>query len=293
MWTLPHPPPDAARFARAAGLLAMLASATTAAAAEPEGPGVEALRQFREGRPPRNIVQNRFFLKKDRFELAPMFGYSPNNSFARRYVASLGFGYHFTEALSVQGIFSYSPDLGEGDLKALTPVLVQRAAESGNEGFQQPLDKFGLSATFGVQWTPFYGKINLLGETVLNFDFYGFLGVGMLATSQYVAKYDADTVEAAEDAGICCTPQDIVILEQQAAFKPYVAPVIGLGGDFFLSQSVALKLDTRFSLYVADKPDYDPTDDTAPSGKRVVNSFVASGGVAIFFPKMKPRFDNF
>lgn len=250
-------------------------SAARAAEAQ-DGPGIEAIDAFRAGNGRRAVVQNRFFLKENRFELTPHFGYVTNNPFARRYVVSLGFGYHFSESLAVHGQFSYSPDLGLSDLKGLTGSLLQLASQAGgNANFQQPLDKITLAFSAGVTWSPIYGKINLLGETVVNFDFYGYLGVAMLSTAKYNATLDGDAI----------------VLERVRAFSAKVGPVIGLGGNFFITQAIALKLDTRFALYVDDKPVYDPDD--PPEGKRVVNRFTVGGGLSFFFPKMKPRLFNF
>ena len=64
-----------------------LAAPTTAEAGTREGK--KALKEFKEGEKKYNVVQNRFFLKQNRFEMAPVFGYVPNNPFAKRYVGGL------------------------------------------------------------------------------------------------------------------------------------------------------------------------------------------------------------
>ena len=62
------------------------ALASPALAADSSGsPGLEALREFREGRHVPPAVQNRFFVKAERFEIAPTLGYVPNNPFARAF----------------------------------------------------------------------------------------------------------------------------------------------------------------------------------------------------------------
>lgn len=261
-------------------LLASLTASALPAGAQAEEdspPGLEALDRMRDGSSRRNPVKNRFFLKSKRFEVTPMFGIVPNNPFARRFTVSLGFGYHFTEQLSVQGMFSFAPDLGDRDLKGLTDVLLQRATD---EDFQQPLDKVSLSAAFGVSWSPFYGKINILGETVVNFDFYLFGGLGMVVQTEYLATENPEAT----------TVSEFVQLER-GANEVRVAPTIGLGGNFFVTQSIAIRLDGRFALYPDDKPVYDV--DNPPEGFRLVSMFTASAGVSIFFPKMKPRLYDF
>ncbi len=278
----------AARSAAVPALLCafgMLASTISEPALAADSPGLEAIDQFRENKAARKAVENRFFLKQERFEVAPAVGYVPNNPFAIRYVGGVILNYHFNEVLSAESQITYSPDLGENDLKGLTSVLLDRAYNAPGAGvFQQPLDKVSLSAAFGVAWSPFYGKINLVGETVLNFDLYGFVGVGMLAKNNYVAVYD--------EAGADLPEPDIVNLQPAAtANEVLVAPVIGLGQNYFLTQMIAFKIDARASFYVDNKPQYDP--EIPVTEKRLYNNFIASAGLGFFFPKMKPRLYNF
>ena len=252
-------------------------------ASHADSPGIEAIEDFRDGREANPAVENRFFLKKNRIELAPMFGYVPNNPFARRYVGGAALGFHFNETFSAQVQVLFSPDLGENDLKQLTSVLLDRAYTANTTGdneFQQPLDKVALGFTGGVVWAPIYGKINLVGETVLNFDFYLFGGIGMVSKNDYVATYD----EAAPPGG------DIVLLNELGN-EVKVGPYLGLGQNYFLNQSMAFKLDLRASFYIDNRPQYNP--DIPVNEQRLYNNFVAGGGIGFFFPKMKPRLYDF
>jgi outer membrane beta-barrel protein len=246
-------------------------------------PARKALKELNEGDQKYNVVQNRFFLKKDRFELSPMAGYVPNNPFAKRYVGGVLGAWHFSETLAAEGAFMYSPDLGVNDLKDLTHTLVGIAREgSGDVEFQQPVDKMVLGATIAARWAPVYGKINLLGERVLNFDFYGTAGLGLLTIDKYYAVYDEDAAD-----GVVPTKLEVVEV------KPVLPLNLGVGMDFFLSSSVALKIDARNYLYIDSKPDYDPDPGNQVTENRLYNNFVASAGISIFFPKMKPRYFDF
>lgn len=248
-----------------------------------EGPGVNALRDYREGTVYRPAVENRFFLKEGRFEVSPVFGYVPNNPFARRYLFGGTLGLHFSEALSAQVFGMYSPDLGEGDVKPLTSVLLDRAHDADpDQDFQQPLDKAGLLFSAGVAWSPLYGKINLVGETVLNFDFYVTGGIGMVSKRNYFARYD----ESSQD------PTDILNLAAagtQSEVK--VAPFIGIGQNYFVNRLMAVKIDLRGAFYVDEKPQYD--QNIPVNELRLYNNVIASVGVAVFLPNMKPRLYNF
>jgi outer membrane beta-barrel protein len=250
---------------------------TPVASAAPKGPGIEAIKQFRDGNPKMPIVQNRFFVKGNRFEIAPVFGYVPNNPFARRFVGAIGFGYHFNEQISAQGFLSYSPDLGVQDLKGLTKTLINisRSTNEGGNQFQQPLDKVTLAFSAVAIWSPVYGTINLIGEKVVNFDLYFVGGVALNVRTVYAAKYQAD------EAG------NFGVALDKVENSPGPGPVLGTGMNFFINQTMALKLDARFNFYVGDKPVYEvgePAD-----GKRFYNNFVVAAGISFFLPKMTRR----
>ena len=267
-----------------ATLLGVLGALAPDQAQAGAAPAQKALQEEKDGRPEYNVVQNRFILKEGRFELTPMGGYVPNNPFVKRYTGAVLGAYHMSETFAVEGMIMYSPDLGENDLKGLTHTLVQIADQGGSGvGFQQPLDKMILGATFNARWAPVYGKINLIGEKVLNFDFYGTGGVGALAMNSYYARYDEDRIAQG------LPPAALTELGNH----PQFAVNLGLGVDFFFSSAVAVKLDARNLLYVAKAPQYDPTGDPNELPSRLYNNFVASVGVAVFFPGMKPRIENF
>ena len=243
-------------------------------------PGLSALDTFRNPNQTRPVLTNRFFTKSERFEISPYFGYVPNNPFVSRYIGGLSVGYHFTEQFSAQGQLYYSPDLGEGDLKGLTKALVQiaRTGPSGNS-FQQPLDKVTLAASFSGAWAPIYGKINLIGETVLSFDLYATVGLGMLSKTDYFAVYD--------DPG---TTNDAVAL-QHVGNEVKLSPSLGLGTNFYINRLMAIKLDGRFNFYIDNKPQYDSS--VPVTEKRLYNVFVASVGVSFFFPTVQRRVFDF
>lgn len=259
-----------------AGALAV--AALVAGPANAASPAGEALQELQQGYVPKNVVQNRFFYKEKRFEIAPVLGAVPNNPFVKRYIGGVLLAYHFNETLAVGGQLLYSPDLGVNDLKDLTITLVQIAHQGQSNGeFQQPYDKMILGSTFSLNWAPVYGKINLVGEKVLNFDLYGSAGVGLLVVNRCAAVHNEDASPPVVEAG--CTT------------GPTVPINLAIGADFFLTQSVALKLDARSYLHVGDKPTYDPL--LPAEGKQLYTDLITTVGVSVFLPKMNPRLTNF
>ena len=193
----------------------------------------KALEELEEGRRPYDAVMNRFFLKEDRFEIAPILGYVPNNPMVRRYTGGVLGAYHFSETFAAEGAFIYAPDLNTADLKGLVNTLVVIAQDGSSDGsaFQQPVDKLALGATFAARWAPIYGKINLIGETVLNFDFYLYAGAALVIDQAYNAsknpEYDDNNT------------QPFVTLAK-GAIGTHPGGSLGLGAHLFLTQSVTL-----------------------------------------------------
>ena len=257
---------------------ALLVGLSTPAAAA-EGPAGVALTEVKEGVGPKNAVQNRFFLKKGRIEATPILGYVPNDPMVKRFVGGLLGAYHFSEEFAAEGAFIYSPDLGQTDLKGLTTTLVGIPVLEGQEGFQQPVEKMIMGATFAARWAPFYGKINVIGESVLNFDAYGVLGLGMLSMQSYYVEGEKDG-KGGVATSMVGDGKDV-----------HLTPNVGFGFNFFLNQTIALKLEARSYFYIDDEPNYGAT--TTVDSKRLYNNLVASVGLSFFIPEMKKRMYNF
>lgn len=224
-----------------------------------------------------DVVQNRFFLKEGRFEISGVAGYVPNNPMVQRFSGGFLGAYHLNEKFAAEGAIMYFPDLGANDLKGLTTKLVEIANSRSSGGtFEQPVEKMMLGATFAARWSPIYGKINLLGENVLNFDLYFTGGLGMISTKKAY-------VSAGDDGAVILRPDGNQV-------HPPVT--VGLGTNFFLNQSLAVKLDVRSLIYRAPAPIYDISQ--ADSNEyRIYNDIVTSIGVSYFIPKMKPRLMDF
>ena len=260
---------------------ALSAGLSLPAAAE-DHPATSALTDVKDGKGPQNAVQNRFFLKEGRVEITPTLGYVPSDPLVMRFVGGLLGAYHFSETFAAEGTFIYSPDLGESDLKGLTNTLVGIGLE-GKGNFQQPVDKMIMGASFAARWAPLYGKINVIGESVLNFDAYGTLGLGMLSLQSYTAS-------ASEGAS---SGDDFETVLKATDKKVVLTPNIGIGFNFFLNQTMALKLDARSYFYIADEPVYQTGPEAEAASKRLYNNFVASVGLSFFVPEMKKRMYNF
>ena len=245
-------------------------------------PATLALDELQGKKAQLSVIQNKFFLKSNRFEIAPVLGYIPNNDLVSVPVGGMFLAYHFSESFAAEASLLYGADTQIAGLKGLAKTLMQIGEDA--EGFQQPIDRPALGAIFAARLAPVYGKINLLGEGVINFDFYGTVGVGLLVIHHELATNGADSsIELNDYEG------------EQGAFGPNPAVNLGVGFDFFLTQGIALKIDARSLIYLGKEPDYGVEDASGDAnlGTRLYNSFITTGGVSIFIPKMKPRLSNF
>ena len=296
MTTLPVPRPTrislSSKLTFVLGLVGLLASTPEAVAADSSSdhPAEAALEEIQGKKQPTSLIQNKFFVKANRFELAPAVGYVPNNAFVSSIYGGAIAAYHFSDSFAAEGTFLYAPNTGASGMKGLTQTLVGIAYEGNNEtSFRQPLDRLQLGAIFAARWTPVYGKINLIGEGVLNFDLYGTAGIGLLLVTKDYASINPDYAAGVEGA-------DPAIPTTSPSTEAYPAINLGIGLNFFLTQSIALKIDARSALYIAKEPDYGnklPNGDPEELESRLYNTFLTTAGVSIFIPRMKPRMFNF
>ncbi len=277
-----------ARTLPALALAAAIAPAN-ALAKEPNA-AEEALAEFRGKQVIPQAIENRFFTKANRFEIAPVLGYVPNNSFVDNPLGGAVLAYHFSEQVAVEGAVFYAPHLGTGGVKNLTKTLLDIAYQGDpNTTFQQPLDSLQLATSFNLKYAPVYGKINLIGEGVLNFDVYGTAGLGLLLVRKDVAVVSEDYKNGTEGA------DPVSLIENDPTPNPAIN--LGVGLNFFVSQSISLKIDARTLAYFGKEADYgniDPqTGQPEALDTELQSQFITTGGISIFVPKMKSRAFNF
>jgi outer membrane beta-barrel protein len=118
-------------------------------------------------------VSRRVFLKRQRFEIEPQFGFTTNDALEQDWSFGARASYHFNEELAIDFGGAYAPlnlpqdnvRIADGNNNALNGVVVTK--------------QYGY-ADAGVTFSPFYGKLALLAEEVVHFD--GFLSGGLGAT---------------------------------------------------------------------------------------------------------------
>ncbi len=155
-------------------------------------------------------VSRRVFLKRQRFELVPLFGFTTNDPLNRAWSFGGRASWHFNEELAI--------DLGGGggfnqplqDLRIINPEA-DGALPTG-----QP--QLGY-ADVGVTFSPFYGKMALMAEQVAHFD--GFISAGLGA----IFDQSAQVVNPAIELGLGSRVFVTRWLTLRADLRNYTYPV--------------------------------------------------------------------
>jgi outer membrane beta-barrel protein len=236
-------------LARLVALLALLAvpAGAQAAAAQPapepenEGDQVIPVDLEKKMRP----VSGKLFIKESRFEISPTLMASLADPFFQKYGAGLKLDYHLLETFSFGVYASYSLNTPSG--------LVSVCKPDGTCSVPQVADmtevpgKLGLMAGLDLLWSPIYGKLSLFSEAVAHFDLSFIAGASVL---QYQSPGGADTMT--------------------------VGGHIGLGQRYFLTDSVALRIELRDYIYSAQ------TVQLGDSSSKLENQLMFELGVAYF-----------
>lgn len=233
-----------------------------------------------------DVVQNKSFTKEGRVELYPTaFGLITNNHFARRQVifTGLGIGFHVREQVYLDLTTTFFP-YTEANIKALTKALLSLNASS-DRTVTVPAEKLYLGLSIG--YSPVYGKINLVGEHVQNFDVSFLTGLGLLQVENHEYAFGGYTPDYTD-----IVPAEVV---GSPTKENFLTGHLGIASRFPVVDWLTLKADARLIGYVQQVPDYlgQPTvneqGETEYPEKNAFNTtFVVSVGAAFFFPRMHP-----
>jgi outer membrane beta-barrel protein len=144
------------------------------------------------------IVQPRLYEKVGRHEFTLFGGVIPNDPFLNYYPIGLRYDFYLIESLALEVDGSYIGDTFRSNSE-LEDFLQQFQANV------DLLDQQRWRAHFGINWSPFYGKIAFLGVKLIHFDFslaaaFGVVGVRSL-TEDRLAEEDEFKPEGSLGAG--------------------------------------------------------------------------------------------
>ena len=161
-------------------------------------------------------VSRKTFLKAGRFELQPNIMMTVNDSFFRSFALSGRLAWHLNDSFALEVGGGYIPGFL---VQKLDPVDQLREGLALINADNKPFAIVDVGLTF----SPLYGKVAFLGDSIINFD--GFLSAG---------------VGAAFDNGV-----DVV----------HPAMNVGVGARIFIFRWLVLRGDIRDYVYPQDKAD--------------------------------------
>jgi outer membrane beta-barrel protein len=210
-------------------------------------------------------VQRKGFLKKGRFEAEPLFAATMNDAFYQKFGGGLRIAYNFGEtfALSLRGVTYRKPEWSSPSGWQPAPVRTDFAREGkiafgGQLLASQIYDQLMLD---GI-WSPIYGKISVLGASIVHFDVYLAGGFGLVWTATSYAPRD--------NAGLGPAPGTVVVGRSKLGVD------LGGGVRFYPKDWLALDAGLMATLY--------PDQPVASLPATIQRVFAVNLGVAFFFP---------
>lgn len=192
-----------------------------------------------------SVIQKKFMPKTQRFQLFAAGSVMTNTPWYNNVGAKLNLSYNFTETI---GLELNSMFMTNGERESTKEI--KEAHNLLAEQFIYTKSYVGLD----LVWSPIYGKISNLNDTIIPFDMYFSLGGGTSATNSQEGS--------------------------NATFH------FGLGQIFAITKSMAFRWDYSFNTFAAT-----PVA-TATSGspeKSNYNDLVLSAGISFFFPEASYR----
>jgi outer membrane beta-barrel protein len=198
-------------------------------------------------------VQRKGFLKRGRFEVAPVFAVTVNDAFYQKFGGGLRLAYNLQDsfALALRGVTYRKPELSDPRGWQPSPIRTDNA-KAGKIAFggqllsSQIYDQLMLD---GI-WSPVYGKVSVLQKHIVHFDLFLSAGFGLVWSATTEPPRNED---------------------------PHLATDFGGGVRFYPKEWLAFELGMLATLY-PDRP-------IASLPATVQKVFVANFGVSFFFPR--------
>ena len=119
-------------------------------------------------------VQRKAFLKKKRVEIFPFFAMNLNDPFYQHFLAGASLSFHMVDSFALE--LKGGAVLGTVNQDAVKLVRVNEGA------ICEDCPQLKYHADVNMGWSPIYGKISLLGESIVHFDTYFSAGGGIFGT---------------------------------------------------------------------------------------------------------------
>jgi outer membrane beta-barrel protein len=155
----------------------------------PADGGFDAVRAIeRDPRTGTPLIANKLFPMQFRGEVSAMFDYSLSDRYLQHYGGHLSLGFHIFDWLAIEG---FAGGFYPQELQITQAVRIQ----GFNPAAGRPPALSGLWQTFAfgginAQWAPIYGKLSMVSEFDLSFQFYFIGGIAIEGTAKPIPSGD-------------------------------------------------------------------------------------------------------
>ncbi len=195
-----------------------------------------------------SVIQKKYLPKTERFQIFVAGSIMTNTPWFNNYGARLHFGYNFTENLGLEINSSF---LTNSERAAAKEIRENNGLQT--EQFIYTKNYIGLD----IVWSPIYGKMTSLDNTITPFDMYFTFGGGNSNTNSQE--------------------------------KSNATIHLGTGQIFAITKAMAFRWDYSFNFFQATPVPITGAlgDPNPPKGN--YNDFVLSAGLSFFFPEVSDR----
>ena len=180
------------------------------------------------------VITPRAHSKEGRFEVGAFFGWVANNPYLTYLPIEGRLAYHFAEGFSLEGTFGYYPHFGSGTNRYSGPIknrLIEDLRGEPHFVRAELYEQQELYAHFDLQWTPLYGKMNVVGlQNIAHWEIFLQLGAGFIGVFDF------------ENSG-----RNTDRRNNPMRLSPTVN--FGFGTRFWITDWFALRLDLRHFLF--------------------------------------------
>jgi outer membrane beta-barrel protein len=224
-------------------------------------------------------IRKRLELRDTRLELGAGFGSTLNQDFYHTMFIDVRLGFHLNDWFSLKVFGDFAIDnLATGyQERVLESLPDQTSATTGRDPSkseaQAAMVKINTMAGGQLEATPFTGKFSLFGKLFAHYDFYGFLGGGVLNVSP-----------TGNNIPDCSSPMATQKYCGVSGIKP--AFLFGLGFHTFFNQWLALNVELRDMLASLNPAGRDVNGDGVANADDMTlsHTFSALGSIVVYLP---------
>ncbi len=210
-------------------------------------------------------VQRKGFMKRGRFEVAPVFAATVNDAFYQKFGGGLRLAYNLQDsfAIALRGVTYRKPEFSDPRNWQPAPIRTDNAREGkiafgGQLLSSQIYDQLMLE---GV-WSPVYGKVSVLDRQIIHFDLFLVGGFGLV--------WSATSFEPRDNVGLGPPPDAFLVGRSKLGVD------LGGGVRFYPKEWMAFEVGMLATLY---------PDQPIPSLPATIQKvFAVNVGVSFFFP---------